>query len=81
MGSDNAWNERNSSSARAPRWLLVGLGVLLVLVGGVIGGLIAAATQSSDSNSCSATSVADKTLPSVVTIIGPEGDFGWYRIG
>jgi putative serine protease PepD len=55
---------------------LVGLGVLLVLVGGVIGGLIAVATQSSDSNACSATSVADKTLPSVVTITVRKGTAG-----
>jgi putative serine protease PepD len=55
---------------------LIGLGVLLVLVGGVVGGLIAAATQSSDSNSCSATSVADKTLPSVVTIMVRKGTSG-----
>jgi putative serine protease PepD len=63
-------------SRRAPRWLLAGLGVLLVVVGGVVGGLIASATQSSDSNTCSATSVAEKTLPSVVTIMVRKGTSG-----
>jgi putative serine protease PepD len=61
---------------RAPQWLVIGLGVLLVLVGGVVGGIIVAATQSSDSNSCSVTSVADKTLPSVVTIMARNGTAG-----
>ena len=61
---------------RAPRWLLAGLGLLLVLAGGVIGGVIVAATQSSDTNSCSATNVAAKTLPSVVTIMVRNGRSG-----
>jgi putative serine protease PepD len=52
-----------------PRWLLISLGTLLFLVAGVAGGLIVAATQSSDTNACSATNVADETLPSVVTIM------------
>ncbi len=61
---------------RAPRWLLVLLGTLLVLIGGVVGGLIGAATQSSDSNACSATNVAAETLPSVVTIMARKGASG-----
>ncbi len=68
-------NERRrvARPRRAPKWLLVSLAFLLVIVGGVVGGFIVAATQSSDSNSCSATSVADKTLPSVVTIMVKSG--------
>jgi putative serine protease PepD len=42
----------------------------------VIGGVIVAATQSSDTNSCSATNVASKTLPSVVTIMARKGSSG-----
>jgi putative serine protease PepD len=61
---------------RAPRWLLVGLGTLVVLVAGVVGGLIVAATQSSDTNACSATNVAAETLPSVVTIMARNGAEG-----
>jgi putative serine protease PepD len=67
----------NSSSTHRRRWWLwAGLGVLVVLVGGVAGGLIVAATQSSDENTCSATSVADKTLPTVVTIMVRRGASG-----
>jgi putative serine protease PepD len=61
---------------RAPRWLLVGLGTLVVLVAGVVGGLIVAATQSSDTNACSAPNVAAETLPSVVTIMARNGTAG-----
>ena len=67
-----------SGQARSPSgWLLwVALGTALV-VGGVVGGLIVNATQSSGSSSsassstvsaCPVISVADKVVPSVVTI-------------
>ncbi len=45
-------------------------------MGGVIGGVIVAATQSSDTNVCSATNVAAETLPSVVTIMARKGTAG-----
>src|SRR5215831_16920099 len=70
------------------RWLVwVALGIALV-VGGVVGGVIVGATQSSGSSAspgtsgssaavsaCPVTSVADRVVPSVVTIAasGPNG--------
>ena len=54
------------------RWLwLVAAGLVVALVGGVIGGLIVDAAQTSDSSgdsACYAIGVAERTLPSVVTI-------------
>src|SRR5499427_8999821 len=80
-----------SGRPRGPRrWLVwVALGTALV-VGGVVGGVIVGATQSSGSSAspgtsaaassaavsaCPVTSVADKVIPSVVTIAasGPDG--------
>jgi putative serine protease PepD len=61
------------------RWLWVALGaIVLVVLGGVVGGLIVAATQSSapNPNACPATTVADDTLPSVVTISARNGARG-----
>lgn len=60
------WTSRN-------RWLLVGAGVVALLVAGLVGGLIGASVHSSSksttaSQSCAVTPVADKVLPSVVTI-------------
>ncbi|HUZ09872.1 MAG TPA: trypsin-like peptidase domain-containing protein [Acidimicrobiales bacterium] len=57
------------------RW--AGLAVA-VLVGGVAGGLVVAGTDSSGSGSgaCAATSVADRVLPSVVTISARRGTSG-----
>jgi putative serine protease PepD len=70
-----------ASRTRSRRWLW-GVGIAVVaVVGGVIGGVIVHATQSSSppttgfrtaasngSGSCAATQVADQVLPSVVTI-------------
>ncbi len=67
------------------RWRLWVALVAALVVGGIAGGLISAATASSSastvgasadsSGSCSVTSVADKVIPSVVTIAvkGPNG--------
>ena len=58
-----------AKSPRSRRWLLGGLvAVVILAVGGVIGGLIVAASQTSDADVCSATTVANEVLPSVVTI-------------
>ena len=54
--------------ARRRGWLLGLAAIVILVVGGVIGGLIVAAGQSSDADVCSATSVANEVLPSVVTI-------------
>jgi putative serine protease PepD len=60
------------------RWLWALVAVVIVVVGGVIGGLIVAATDSSSANpnACPATTVADNTLPSVVTISARNGARG-----
>jgi putative serine protease PepD len=82
-------NEGTPQQVARPRrwWLWAALGTALV-VGGVAGGLIVGATQSSGStvrsgsaaapataSACAVTSVADQVVPSVVTIAasGPEG--------
>ncbi len=73
---------QESSSGRGGRrrwWLPVAGGVVALVVAGVIGGLIASATESSSSagaNVCNATTVANKTLPSVVTISASSGGAG-----
>ncbi len=62
-----------------PRWwLLAAAGAGVLVIGGVIGGFIATGTQSSSSsaNACPATTVANKTLPSVVTISATSGTTG-----
>jgi putative serine protease PepD len=62
-----------------PRWwLLAAVGAGVLVIGGVIGGFIASGTQSSSSsaNACPATTVANKTLPSVVTISATSGTTG-----
>jgi putative serine protease PepD len=65
------------SKGRKP-WAIIAIGVAAgLVVGGVIGGLIVAATDSSSSAAvCSATSVANQTLPSVVTISVKSGAGG-----
>jgi putative serine protease PepD len=68
--------ETASTTGGRSWWLWVGIGGLVVL-GGVAGGLIVAATRpSSPSHTCSATSVANKGLPSVVTISVTSGTAG-----
>jgi putative serine protease PepD len=85
---DGAAVNEPKHSRRPRRWLLwAALGTALV-VGGVAGGLIVGATQSSGStvssssstgsttlSACPVTSVADRVVPSVVTIAasGPGG--------
>ncbi len=70
----------SKSPSRGRRWLWAGLAVIILVVGGVIGGLIGSSTKTSSANSnasvCPATSVADKTLPSVVTISARKGASG-----
>jgi putative serine protease PepD len=73
-----------NTTNRRPRWVLwVGL-VAAFLLGGVMGGVIVAANRSSAKsapsaaaeNTCSATEVAEKDLPSVVTISVTKGQTG-----
>jgi putative serine protease PepD len=65
-----------TTGGRPKWWWFVGLAVVLV-VGGVVGGLIVAATSSStSSNACSATKVANETLPMIVTISARNGATG-----
>ena len=70
----------SKSPGRGRRWLWAGLAVVILVVGGVIGGLIGSSTQSSSANTdasvCEATTVANKTLPSVVTISARKGTTG-----
>ena len=66
-------NTPASTSPDRPRWwLFAGGAAVLLVIGGVVGGLIGAGTDSSSSstneNACPATSVANRVLPSVVTI-------------
>jgi putative serine protease PepD len=68
--------ETASTTGGRSWWLWAGLGDLVVS-GGVAGGVIVAATRpSSPSHTCSATSVANKGLPSVVTISVTSGTGG-----
>jgi putative serine protease PepD len=66
---------------RRGRALLVGLGALLLIAAGVVGALIANASNSpsdatttANSSSCNATSIAAQELPSVVTIFAGSGN-------
>jgi putative serine protease PepD len=68
-------------TGRERRWLPWAIGGAALVVGGLIGGLIASATSSSSTSqagACDATSVANKALPSVVTISAraPDGKSG-----
>ena len=79
--SDASGDAAAAGGSRRPRWLQWTVLAVAVLVGGVAGGLIVAATDSSSSPSsssgaCAATSVADRVLPSVVTISATRGSSG-----
>jgi putative serine protease PepD len=70
---------QGSNAPDRRRWWVIGGAVAAALVvGGVIGGLIAANTGSTTSNAgaCPATTVANQTLPSVVTISARKGATG-----
>jgi putative serine protease PepD len=70
---------QGSNAPDRRRWWVIGGAVAVALVvGGVIGGLIAADTgsASSNANACPATTVANQTLPSVVTISARKGATG-----
>src|SRR5919197_5877514 len=62
-----------AGGGRSP-WLWVGLAAA-VIIGGLVGALVVALTRgsSSPSQACSATTVADRALPSVVTIMVRSG--------
>ena len=67
-----------TGSGRSRWWVWVVGGVAILIVGGLIGGGITAATASSNSSQsvCPATKVADQVLPSVVTITATNGSQG-----
>ena len=71
-------NRAGTGAARRPWWPFAAAGAAILVIGGVIGGLIAADTESSSTNAsaCPATAVANKTLPSVVTISASSGTAG-----
>jgi putative serine protease PepD len=67
---------RASETAWFRRWSVWAAAVGIFVVGGIIGGLIVAVTRSSGSSdavACPATSVANRALPSVVTISASSG--------
>ena len=69
-----------SSTRRLPIWLLVVFGIVAVVLAGAAGGAIVAATHHSDHDfshiSCNSSSVAERGLPSVVTIQVQAGSAG-----
>jgi putative serine protease PepD len=69
--------ESSHASGRRRWWVVAAAAVGVLVVGGVIGGLIVDDTQSSSSAAvCPATSVANNTLPTVVTISASQGATG-----
>jgi putative serine protease PepD len=68
----------SNTSDRRRWWWIGGAAAIALVVGGVIGGLIAGGNSSATSTSsvCQATSVANETLPSVVTISARKGATG-----
>ena len=73
-----ATNPDQTAGKGGRRWLPWALGAAIVVAAGVIGGVIASATTSSSTSShaCDASTVANKTLPSVVTISATSGSSG-----
>jgi putative serine protease PepD len=73
-------NTSSPSVQSNKRWLPWAIGAGVLVVGGLIGGLIVSATSSSKSDlnavACNATSVANKTLPTIVTISARSGTSG-----
>jgi putative serine protease PepD len=73
-------NNSSPSSQNNKRWVPWAIGAGVLVVGGLIGGLIVSATDSSSTNlnsvACNATSVANKTLPTIVTISARNGTSG-----
>jgi putative serine protease PepD len=67
------WERRRSGRETRQHRMVWALTVLAVLVAGVAGGCSNTAVTSSSSTVCNATSVADKVLPSVVTISTTNG--------
>jgi putative serine protease PepD len=67
-----------TGSRRPPTGLLVAGGVVLLLVVAVVGGLIGRASAAGDpaAGACSATTIADDVLPSVVTVLVSTGSTG-----
>ncbi|TFV99422.1 PDZ domain-containing protein [Leifsonia flava] len=60
-----------------PRWLIVSVGVLAALVlvaGGFIAGTVTASALASGRGACDAESVANRVLPSIVTIVVGSGN-------
>ena len=68
----------SNTSDRRRWWVVAGAAAIALVVGGVIGGLIAETTgrPRRAPASAAATSVADQTLPSVVTISARKGTTG-----
>ena len=73
-------NARAALRERRPRWWVLGAAVGLFVVGGVAGGLIVDNAEPSSAGSnpdvCSATTVANDVLPTVVTIAVHTGSGG-----
>jgi putative serine protease PepD len=73
-------NTDSPSSTDNRKWLPWALIAAAIVVGGVLGGVIAGVTGSSSTDlsavGCNATSIADKTLPTIVTISAQSGTSG-----
>jgi putative serine protease PepD len=73
-------NTSTPSVSSNRRWLPWAVGAGILVVGGLIGGLIVAVTDSSSTDlnavACNATTVADNTLPTIVTISARSGTSG-----
>ncbi len=73
-------NASSPPTSSRRRWLPWVIGGAALVIGGVIGGVIVAATSSSSADvsavGCNAASVANKDLPSIVTITARKGTSG-----